>query len=142
MLVTIICLFAICWGPTLIDNVISAYSPDVVSPLNYGYLKYMRQAFALMAYFNSCVNPIVYAFMSKNFREGFKRTILSCCRPDERMKRQMSFSTRTSTMTVTKVTKYEMEGYVYDTKVGLNRKLLVDNGGEKVASGMEWETGV
>ncbi len=31
------------------------------------------QAFALMSYFNSCVNPIVYAFMSKNFRDSFRQ---------------------------------------------------------------------
>ena len=66
MLVAIIILFTLCWGPLLIDNVLAAFG--VVEKLNYGHLKPMRQAFSLMAYANSCVNPVVYAFMSKNFR--------------------------------------------------------------------------
>ncbi len=132
MLVAIIVLFAVCWGPTFIDDVLVAFG--LVEKLHYGHLKPMRQvngytasqdsaasiihgrisctcemcksegdvsddkehtmlsllssscprspfgirrdnlllralqAFSLMAYSNSCVNPVVYAFMSKNFR--------------------------------------------------------------------------
>ncbi|KAK2185514.1 hypothetical protein NP493_232g03007 [Ridgeia piscesae] len=76
MLATIVVLFVICWGPSLIDNVLVAFS--VVERYHYDHLKYMRQAFSLMAYFNSCVNPIVYAFMSKSFRQGFRRTACGC----------------------------------------------------------------
>ena len=76
MLVAVIVLFAVCWGPSLIDNVLVAYG--WVEQLNYGYLKHMRQAFALMSYFNSCVNPCVYAFMSRNFRQTFQYAICSC----------------------------------------------------------------
>lgn len=76
MLVAVIVLFTICWAPSLIDNVLVAF--EFVGKLNYGYLKHMRQAFALMSYFNSCVNPVVYAFMSKNFRATFKYAICSC----------------------------------------------------------------
>jgi len=39
------------------------------------FLRYARQAFALMSYANSCVNPVVYAFMSRNFRAGFRKAI-------------------------------------------------------------------
>ena len=78
MLVSIIVLFSICWGPILIDNVLVAFG--YLNKYNYGYLKYMRQAFALMSYFNSCVNPIVYAFMSKNFRDSFKYALCLCFR--------------------------------------------------------------
>ena len=77
MLVSIIVLFSVCWGPTIIDNVLIAFR--CVHRLNYGYLKPMRQAFALMSYFNSCVNPIVYAFMSKNFRDSFRYALCLCC---------------------------------------------------------------
>ena len=77
MLVSIIMLFTVCWGPSLIDNVLIAFGQ--VNRLNYGNLKYMRQAFSLMSYFNSCVNPIVYAFMSKNFRDSFRYALCLCC---------------------------------------------------------------
>ena len=76
MLVAIIVLFAICHGPSLIDSVLVSFG--YVEQLNYGHLKYMRQAFALMSYFNSCTNPIVYAFMSKTFRESFKYALCVC----------------------------------------------------------------
>lgn len=78
MLVAIIALFTICWGPTLIDQVLVAFG--LIEQLHYGHLKPMRMAFALMAYSNSCVNPIVYALMSKNFRQCFHSTFLSLIR--------------------------------------------------------------
>jgi len=31
-----------------------------------------------LAYMNSCVNPILYAFLSENFRKGFFR-LVACC---------------------------------------------------------------
>ena len=49
MLVAIIVLFAICWGPTFIDDVLVAYG--VVGKLNYGHLKPMRQVILHLAIF-------------------------------------------------------------------------------------------
>jgi hypothetical protein len=85
MLVLVIILFALCWGPLLIDNVLVAFG--VLEYLNYGYLKYMRQAFSLMAYANSCVNPIVYAFMSRNFRESFVNSLCACVKGESYRRR-------------------------------------------------------
>ena len=76
MLVTIVVLFVVCWGPSLVDNVLVSFG--VLDRLHYGHLKYIRQAFALASYANSCVNPIVYAFLSKNFRQGFRATLCAC----------------------------------------------------------------
>ncbi|KAJ8923595.1 hypothetical protein NQ315_010174 [Exocentrus adspersus] len=73
MLVVVVALFALCWAPVLIDNVLMAY--DVLPYLRFGPLKHMSIAFHLMAYFNSCINPIVYGFMSKSFRETFALTV-------------------------------------------------------------------
>ncbi|XP_063984916.1 pyroglutamylated RF-amide peptide receptor-like isoform X2 [Diachasmimorpha longicaudata] len=69
MLVAVVVVFAICWSPMLIDNVLTAYG--VLPRLKYGVTKHMNTTFQLMAYFNSCINPIIYGFMSKNFRENF-----------------------------------------------------------------------
>ena len=105
MLVIVIILFALCWGPTLIDNVLVSF--EAVDRYHYGHLKHIRMAFVLMSYFNSCVNPIVYAFMSKNFRESFKHAIYSCVPGgsymlNQKKKRQVSFQTRTSSITLSR----------------------------------------
>lgn len=69
MLVAVVVLFAICWAPMLIDNVLTAYG--YLPRIKGGTHKHLNTVFQLMAYFNSCINPIVYGFMSKHFRESF-----------------------------------------------------------------------
>uniref|UniRef100_A0A2C9K977 G-protein coupled receptors family 1 profile domain-containing protein n=1 Tax=Biomphalaria glabrata TaxID=6526 RepID=A0A2C9K977_BIOGL len=76
MLVFVVFLFAVCWGPIMMNNVLVSF--DILHRLNHGFLKPMRQLFWLMAYVNSCLNPIVYGFMSKNFRESFRNTFRLC----------------------------------------------------------------
>ena len=116
MLVAIVVLFIICWGPYLTDNVLVAF--DILDRFHFGYLKYMREAFSLMAYFNSCVNPVVYAFMSKNFRESFKQALCACMyrrntRGRFRYGRQMSFqTTRTTSFSLTRATSIKNEGEI------------------------------
>jgi len=77
MLIVVVLLFAICWGPVLINNVLVA--AGVLSQLHYGYLKPLRQAFYLLSYLNSCLNPLVYGFMSAHFRASFRQAFFSCC---------------------------------------------------------------
>ena len=85
MILAIILLFVLCWGPLLIDNVLTSFR--VLPELHYGSLKPIRQTFAIMAYSNSCFNPIVYAFMSKNFRSSFLSTIRSITHNSRCMRR-------------------------------------------------------
>ncbi|CAG9855082.1 unnamed protein product [Phyllotreta striolata] len=91
MLVTVVVLFAVCWTPMLVDNVLTAYG--ILPFQKFGTLKYMSSAFSLMAYFNSCINPIIYGFMSKTFRESFIQAI--CLKSDGRAPdRTSSYSLR------------------------------------------------
>ena len=124
MLVIVISLFAVCWAPVLIDNVLAAF--EVVDKFNYGAIKHMRQAFSLMSYANSCVNPIVYAFMSKNFRESFKSAMCACiccvklCNSGgrgQRGLRRQSFNTQNSTISYysTSVTMKHIRAEDYET---------------------------
>nr|CAD7415341.1 unnamed protein product [Timema cristinae] len=98
MLVLVVVLFVICWGPMLIDNLLTAY--DVLPKLRTEPpLKHMATAFHLMAYFNSCINPIVYGFMSKNFRESFYKALCLCCYKGRQLNRNASVSqTRTTSV--------------------------------------------
>lgn len=97
MLVMIVVVFVICWGPMLIDNVLTAWG--YLPHLRTGVLKYVATTFHLMAYFNSCVNPIVYGFMSKHFRESFYKALCRCCGRRDGPQRQLSLSqTRTTSV--------------------------------------------
>ncbi|XP_047500271.1 kiSS-1 receptor-like [Penaeus chinensis] len=95
MLVVVVVLFVVCWAPILVVNVLKAYA---VLPSYSTALKHVVSAAELLCYCNSCVNPIVYGFMSRNFRESFRQVL--CCRkrtPRASFSRQMSLSvTRTS----------------------------------------------
>jgi hypothetical protein len=99
MLVAVIVIFVLCWAPLLISNVLTAFG--VMHHLNYGSLKPMRQTFYLLAYFNSCVNPVVYGFMSRHFRQTFLHTVCMCLKGRQyaramMLQRQGSCATRTS----------------------------------------------
>lgn len=85
MLVTIIVLFMICWGPVTTNNLLVAF--DVLDTLHMGALKPIRQAFYVLSYINSCVNPIVYGFMSKNFRKAFIMALGYLCLGRRRQRR-------------------------------------------------------
>lgn len=101
MLMVVVVLFAVCWTPVLVNNVLVAFGH--MDYLSMGDLKPLRMVFHLMSYANSCVNPFVYAFMSKNFRDGFKHSILACIkgqaymRRSHTMARSMTSTTRAST---------------------------------------------
>ena len=98
MLITVIVLFVICWAPTLVDNILVSF--NILSQLHLGALKPMRQAFVLLSYFNSCLNPMVYAFMSRHFRQTFKSALCLCVNKEvtrqTRYERHLSFTTRSS----------------------------------------------
>ncbi|XP_052101738.1 QRFP-like peptide receptor [Mytilus californianus] len=76
MLVAVIVIFIICWAPLQINNVLIGF--EVLPDLHEGHHKHIREAFYIMAYANSSINPIIYTFMSKKFKETFKKTICAC----------------------------------------------------------------
>jgi hypothetical protein len=123
MLVAVIILFAFCWGPFLVDNVMVAFGN--LPMLHHGPLKALRILFSLLTYVNSCVNPVVYAFMSKNFRESFKYALCSCIHGKNYARRhrfgtQASFQTRTTSLSrgISLKTEVEYEKSVFsDTMV-------------------------
>lgn len=94
MLIVVVILFATCWTPILVNNVLVAFK--VIDYLNMGNLKPVRITFHLMSYANSCLNPFVYAFMSKNFCEGFKHAIYTCVKGKRYIRKQFSARSATS----------------------------------------------
>lgn len=76
MLIVVVIVFVLCWTPILVINVLTAFK--VTPSLNYGHMKAIKTAFHLFSYANSCVNPIIYGFMSRNFRASFKTALVKC----------------------------------------------------------------
>lgn len=78
MLVAIVLIYLICWGPITVNNLLVSFG--VIDDLHQGFLRPMRITFFLLSYVNSCTNPIVYAFMSRHFRNTFQYTLFLLCR--------------------------------------------------------------
>lgn len=76
MLIVVVIIFVLCWTPILVINVLTAF--EVIEKLNYGYMKAIKTTFHLFSYANSCVNPIIYGFMSRNFRASFQAALTKC----------------------------------------------------------------
>lgn len=67
MLITIVVAFLICWGPRLIFRVMQRKG-DRHSEHDHT----LKVVFGLLPYIQSCLNPIIYGFMSKNFRRSMR----------------------------------------------------------------------
>nr|UYF08492.1 kisspeptin receptor type 3 [Cynoglossus semilaevis] len=67
MVVVMVVLFLICWGPIQVCILLQAFGLQ-------GYVLYKLKILGhCMSYSNSSVNPLVYAFMGNNFRKAFKQ---------------------------------------------------------------------
>uniref|UniRef100_UPI00358E9B07 mu-type opioid receptor-like n=1 Tax=Myxine glutinosa TaxID=7769 RepID=UPI00358E9B07 len=75
ILITIVIVFVICWLPfhllAIIHSVCDHYCFLPLSLCSKIFLQY-RELAIFMAYSNSCINPILYAFVSPNFRKSLK----------------------------------------------------------------------
>ena len=64
MLLFIVVIFHVCWGPRLVMNVMIATGLTNFDQFTYN----ARVAFYLLSFIHSALNPFVYGFMSSNFR--------------------------------------------------------------------------
>ncbi|PSN49608.1 Allatostatin-A receptor [Blattella germanica] len=71
MVVVVVLIFAICWFPIQIILVLK--SEDMYEITNTSVM--IQIVSQVMAYMNSCVNPILYAFLSDHFRKAFRKVV-------------------------------------------------------------------
>ncbi|XP_035240297.1 melatonin receptor type 1B-A isoform X3 [Anguilla anguilla] len=71
-------LFAICWAPLNFIGLAVAINPTVVAPRIPEWLFVVSY---FMAYFNSCLNAIIYGLLNQNFRKEYKRIVMSMWMP-------------------------------------------------------------
>ncbi|KAK2903987.1 melatonin receptor type 1C-like [Channa argus] len=71
-------LFAVCWAPLNLIGLAVAINPVKVVP-NIPEWLFVTSYF--MAYFNSCLNAIIYGLLNQNFRKEYKTILLALCVP-------------------------------------------------------------
>lgn len=81
MIIIVVVVFAICWLPIHISFMIQYLGPHYEASI---VSTSFMMAANCIAYMNSCMNPILYAFLSENFRRSFKN--LLCCKRERNNK--------------------------------------------------------
>ena len=74
MLLVIVFLFFVCWTPVFVVNALQAFNRRMAYRLTGAPISYIH----LLSYTSACVNPIIYCFMNKRFRQGMLATF-TCC---------------------------------------------------------------
>ncbi|KAF0300431.1 Allatostatin-A receptor [Amphibalanus amphitrite] len=71
MVVVVVVIFAVCWCPIQIILVVRSLNKYPITDASV-LIQIVAQ---VQAYTNSCINPILYAFLSENFRKAFFKVI-------------------------------------------------------------------
>uniref|UniRef100_L7N2L1 G-protein coupled receptors family 1 profile domain-containing protein n=1 Tax=Xenopus tropicalis TaxID=8364 RepID=L7N2L1_XENTR len=71
-------LFAVCWAPLNFIGLAVAINPLHVAPKIPEWLFVVSY---FMAYFNSCLNAVIYGLLNQNFRKEYKRILMSLLTP-------------------------------------------------------------
>ncbi|XP_062998113.1 melatonin receptor type 1C-like [Elgaria multicarinata webbii] len=67
-------LFAVCWGPLNLIGLAVSINPSKIIPQIPEWLFVVSY---FMAYFNSCLNAVIYGLLNQNFRKEYKQILLS-----------------------------------------------------------------
>ncbi|GCC34726.1 somatostatin receptor type 5-like [Chiloscyllium punctatum] len=78
MVVIVVAVFVFCWLPFYVMNIINLVSSMPSEPALVGLYFFV----VVLSYANSCANPIIYGFLSDNFKQGFRKIL---CRSSRRV---------------------------------------------------------
>lgn len=74
LVIVIVAVFLVCWLPSHVTWLWTNYFS---TSWRKTYVFYYMKIFAhVLSYANSAMNPVIYAFLSQNFRKGFKKALL------------------------------------------------------------------
>ena len=74
MVVVVVAVFVLCWLPFYVLNIVNLL---VVLP---GDFRGLYVFVVVLSYANSCANPILYGFLSDNFKRGFRKALCGASR--------------------------------------------------------------
>ncbi|XP_049631209.1 somatostatin receptor type 4 [Suncus etruscus] len=76
LVLMVVAVFVLCWMPFYVVQLLNLFVTSLNAIINHVSL--------ILSYANSCANPILYGFLSDNFRRSFQRVLcLRCCFQDE-----------------------------------------------------------
>nr|AKQ62998.1 orphan G-protein coupled receptor 4 [Platynereis dumerilii] len=78
MVLTIISVYVVCWLPYWVFQVCITFSDHYIPR----WVSHVFQMITVMSYANSMLNPVLYAFLSDNFRKSFIKAF-KCATPNE-----------------------------------------------------------
>ena len=120
LIILVVVIFAIFWLPIHIHLLLAWWDQ---LPLQNSVYESVSILWNVLAYFNSCVNPIIYNFASRDFRDSFHEAVC-CCMPLQ-WRRQRADSLHT----MTTKTPEERNGNVLATPA--EKQVLVEMAGDK-----------
>ncbi|XP_077999659.1 tachykinin-like peptides receptor 86C [Glandiceps talaboti] len=104
MLVIIVLMFALCWLPLHIINVVMKFYPELYENADVrtqDTMRILHGCFLWLACANSFVNPLVYVFVNDNFRNDLQKIFrCRCFRKKRHNVSGMSHGSRTTTTTM------------------------------------------
>ncbi|XP_022087841.1 somatostatin receptor type 1-like [Acanthaster planci] len=79
MLIVVVVVFVLCWCPLFLFGILLRQGLTGLDPLNDEETVWkVSLSLHILAYANSCMNPLIYAFLSESFREGFMQALGTC----------------------------------------------------------------
>ena len=75
MLIVVVLLFILCWGPNIVTEALIGLGKQIFSQEFYA----VQNLFTVLQFVHCCINPIIYCFMSKSFRRSMSRVLGRPC---------------------------------------------------------------